>query len=393
MAKINDRKIVIINQASNYLTIGFANAFFKKFEDVTLITGSIRVQGEALNPGINVHPIHRWVERPAHKKLVSYLRALWRFAWLIRTKYRYHEVFFVSVPPMGYLLNLILPNRFSMVIWDVYPDTFKITGMKESHPLYRVWSRLNRRSFKKAFRLFTIGDKMAELLGQYVDRDSILIQPIWSIFQENTRVSKSKNPFVKEHGLEGKFVVQYSGNIGLTHRVEYLVQLAEKMKDHSHILFQIIGRGPRKSVLEKLVREKELPNCQFLPFQSEVIFPYSLSASDLGVVILDETISKGSVPSKSYNLMSFGIPSLYIADTDSELSIYAKKFGHAACFKEKDLGQAEAFILELSQNRKLWEQHSKNAEIASSHFRRKNADKFVALYISHESYPSTFPGN
>ncbi|MGY6743332.1 MAG: glycosyltransferase family 4 protein [Cecembia sp.] len=381
MSKIKDRKILIINQASNYLTIGFANAFFEKFADVTLITGSIRVQGEELNPEIKVHYIHRWVERPMHKKLWSYMGALWKFFLLIRTQYGKHEVFFVSVPPMGYLLNLLLPNRFSMVIWDVYPDTFKITGMKASHPLYRTWAHLNKKSFIKAYRLFTIGDKMAELIEQYVVKEKILIQPIWSIFQENSRFPKVDNPFVKAHNLEGKFVVQYSGNIGLAHKVEVLVQLAEKMQVHQHILFQIIGRGPRKSVLEKIVEEKGLPNCQFLPFQSEEMFPYSLSAADLGVVILDEATAKGSVPSKSYNLMSYGLPALYIAGPDSELAAYADKYKHAACFKQEEMDKADEFILALSASDALWNKYSKNAEIAATYFRRDNADRFVEKYL------------
>lgn len=382
MTKIKDRKIVIINQASNYLTIGFANAFFDKFADVTLITGSIRVQGEDLHPGIKVHYIHRWVERPMHKKLFSYMGALWKFFWLIRTQYAKHEVFFVSVPPMAYLLNLLLTNRFSMVIWDVYPDTFKITGMKASHPMYRAWAYLNKKSFKKAYRLFTIGDKMAELLEQYVAKEKILIQPIWSIFQENLRFPKAENPFVKAHALVGKFVVQYSGNIGLAHKVEFVVQLAEKMQAHHHILFQIIGRGPRKPVLEKIVAQKGLPNCQFLPFQSEEMFPYSLSAADLGVVILDEATAKGSVPSKSYNLMSYGLPALYIAGPDSELAAYSEKYKHAACFKEEELDKAEDFILALSKSQELWTEYSKNAEKAATYFRRDNADKFIEKYLA-----------
>ena len=119
--KIKDRKIVIINQAANYLTIGFANAFYEEFEHVTLMTGSVHVQGEELNNGIELKKINKWEESPASKKIISFLKALFLMWWLLITKYRKHEVFFVSVPPMGYLLNLILPHKFSMVIWDVYP--------------------------------------------------------------------------------------------------------------------------------------------------------------------------------------------------------------------------------------------------------------------------------
>ena len=148
----------------------------------------MHVQGEELDPDIEISRINRWQERPAWKKASSYLIALMRMWFLLMTKYRRYEVFFVSVPPMGYLLNLILPHRFSMVIWDVYPDILKITGMQESHPVYRMWSALNRRSFRKAWRVFTISESMADVLSKYIDKDRLIVQPIWSIFQENVRV-------------------------------------------------------------------------------------------------------------------------------------------------------------------------------------------------------------
>lgn len=382
MEKIKDRKIVVVNQASNYLTVGFCNAFAEKFENVALVTGSIHIQGEELNPNIEVTYINKWVERPSRRKFGSYLKACFKIYWLLLTKYRKHEVFFVSIPPMGYLLNLLVSNRFSMVVWDVYPDVFKITGMKETHPVYRIWAFLNRKSFKKSFRLFTIGDKMAELLEVYASKTKIIVQPIWSIFQANERVPKEDNPFIKEHNLQDNFIIQYSGNIGLTHKVEVVVELAELLKDNTNIIFQIIGRGPRVPALQKMVEEKNLPNCTFLPFQSDEMFPFSLSAADLGIVILDELTSKGSVPSKSYNLMSYGIPSVYIAGEDSELNTYAHKYSAAECFAEKDLHLAKDFILNLSQNKQKWNKMSANAIATAKLFKRDNADKFVDYYLN-----------
>ncbi len=382
--ELKPRKLVILNQAANYLTVGFANAFNAQFDEVVLITGSIHVQGEGLHPDVQVHSINRWHERPAKKKLLSYLQALASMWWLLLVKYRRHEVFFVSVPPMGYLLTLLLPHRFSAVIWDVFPDAFKITGMSERHLVYRVWARLNKSAFNKMYKVFTISDFMADLLAQYVPREQLIVQPIWSIFQANERVPKSSNPFIRQHGLEGKFIVQYSGNIGLSHRVELMVELARILRNEEHILFQIIGRGPRKPVLQQLVEEEQLPNCVFLPFQSDDMFPYSLSAADLGIVILDETVSKGSVPSKSYNLMSYGIPSLYIAASDSQLRQYADQYGHAKLFPQQEIEAAAQFIRELSQDKALQQDMSRRAENAARDFRRDNADKFVSQYLEEE---------
>ena len=88
MEKIKDRKIVIVNQASNYLTVGFCNAFSAKFETVSLVTGSIHVQGEELNPTVEVTYINKWVERPARKKFFSYIKACFKIYCLLLTKYR-----------------------------------------------------------------------------------------------------------------------------------------------------------------------------------------------------------------------------------------------------------------------------------------------------------------
>ncbi len=379
--KIKDRKIVIFNQAVNYLTIGLANEFANKFEEVSLITGSIHEQGESLDPNIKVDKINPWKEEHGFGKLINYIKALTSIWFKLLFKYPKYEVFFVSVPPMGYLLNIILPHRFSMIIWDVYPDGLKITGMRENHIVYKVWSKLNKISFRKAFRLFTISELMADLLSVYVERTKIIVQPIWSIFQKNEKIDKKDNKFIKIHGMEGEFIVQYSGNIGLTHKVETMVALAEKMQGNTDIVFQIIGRGPRKKALERLVKEKNLSNCEFLPFQTDEMFPYSLSAADLGVVILDEVTSKGSVPSKSYNLMSYGIPSLYIAAEDSELNNYVKTFEHGACYSEQELEQAEKFILRAVADKDFYQKLSMKSIEASKHFKRENAAKFVKKYL------------
>ena len=381
----NHGKLVIINQAANYLTIGLANSFNRRFEEVALVTGSVHVQGEDLEEGIAVTRINRWHERPAFKKAASYLVALMRMWFLLMTKYRRHEVLFVSVPPMGYLLNLILPHRFSMVIWDVYPDVLKVSGMQESHPFYRTWVALNKRSFRKAWRIITISEPMAQMLGTYVERRSLIVRPIWSIFQENSRVPVAQNPFVEMHGLEGLFIVQYSGNIGVTHNVEVLVEVAERLKGEQGILFQIIGRGPRQPYIQSIVKKRDLRNVQMLPFQSDEMFRYSLSAASLGVVILHESVGRGSVPSKAYNLMSFGIPSLYIAAADSELAQYAGSYNHARCFSAGEVDEIAEFIRLLARDQGKQQEMQLCAEQAATNFKRSNADRFVDSYIADQA--------
>ena len=176
--------------------------------------------------------------------------------------------------------------------------------------------------------------------------------------------------------------MQYSGNIGVTHNVEALIDIAEHLNDEPHILFQVIGRGPRQPLIERLIAERNLNNVQMLPFQSDEMFPYSLSAADLGVVILHASVSRGSVPSKAYNLMSFGIPALYIAAQESELARYCERYGHARCFSADQLDDVAGFIRDLARDPAQHAAMQENAEQAATHFRRSNADRFVDKYLA-----------
>ena len=383
MSKIQDRNIVVVNQAVNYLTVDICNAFANRFVKVDLITGNVHEQERELNPAIAITYINRWVSSPFKKKLLSNIKASIKIYWLLKTKYKNHEVFFVSAPSMGYLINLLVQNKFSILIWDVFPDALKVSGIKETNLIYRCWAYLNKKSFNKAFRLYTISDKMGDLLSQYIPIEKQLITPIWSIFQSNKKIKKENNIFIKQHQLQDKFIVQYSGNIGLSHRVEFMIELADLLIEQGHIHFQIIGRGPRVKHLKHMVKIRKLTNCQFLPFQSDELFPNSLSAADLGVVILDETSSKGSVPSKSYNLMSFGIPSLYIASKESELYEYCKKYKHGKCFSEEEIDQVVNFIKDLSLDITKQEKYKKNALHAAKDFKLSNADRIVNFYLKN----------
>ena len=89
--------IVIINQASNYLTIGYANAFVSAGYRVHLITGSIHVQGEHLLKEVTVVDITRWHESPFRLKLFSYVAGLFQMWWLLASRFRGMEVLFISV--------------------------------------------------------------------------------------------------------------------------------------------------------------------------------------------------------------------------------------------------------------------------------------------------------
>lgn len=377
---MRDKKIVFINQAVNFLTVDIVNSFAEKYDHITLITGNIHAQGSELNPKVKIDKLIKYNEKSLATKIYGWTIATVQIFFKLLFRYRSHEVFFVSIPPMSYLSMLLLKNRFSILIWDVYPDTLNIYGIGEKNLLFKFWVWSNKKIFKKAYRLFTIGDIIAELISKYIDKERIKIISLWTNFENFIPIEKADNFFVKEHQLQEKFVVQYSGNIGAIHNVEVMVEIAGLLKENSKILFLIIGKGDKVNKIKERIRQNDLRNCLVLPFQPDDMFPYSLSAADLGVVILNSKTSKGSIPNKAYNLMTAGKPVLYIASKDSELHNYADKYNNGKCFEGNELQAIATFIKQLSEDEQLQQQYKTNSLKAATDFTRKNTTAIIKAY-------------
>jgi hypothetical protein len=121
-----DRQIVIVNQAVNYLTIGIANELKKEYKNVSIITGSIHPQGEELDDDIRISKILKYSDGNLIFKLFNWILAsVWIF-YLLLFKYRKFEIMYITNPPIAYFSSLFLSNKFSIIMWDVYPDILKV---------------------------------------------------------------------------------------------------------------------------------------------------------------------------------------------------------------------------------------------------------------------------
>ncbi|MBC7381820.1 MAG: glycosyltransferase family 4 protein [Bacteroidia bacterium] len=376
------KKIVFINQATGYLTIDIINAFANDFDKVALISGSIRVQDIELNKNVTFSTIIKYDRGNPARKLTSWLIGTLQIYFLLLTKYRSYDIFYITIPPSAYLLSAFLKNKFSILIFDVYPDVLKIYNINEGNWLYKFWGRQNKKIFAKAHRVYTIGEGMAKLVDAYMSRNKMVIIPNWSGLTKLHSVSKENNPWIKRNILENKFIVQYSGNIGYTHNVEELVEIAKELKNEKDLIFLIIGRGEKVKLIQELITTYQLNNCLLMPFQADNELNYSLAAADLGVVLLDDKTSHVSIPSKIYNLQAVGVPLLGIASMDSELNKHIEQFHNGKCFPKNDKQGIIDFILNMKNHPDKQKLLSENSKIAAQFFTNANAGKYLQSYVS-----------
>ena len=378
------RKIVIINQSTGYLTIDIINSFADHFDVVDLIYGEIREQDIPINPKVRKR-------RVLKKSRVSHVRRFlaWFFSavqifFLLRFRYRKYEIFYFSLPPFSYLSSLLLPNKFSILMFDVYPDVLKMLNIKETNFVYKTWARWNRKLFAKAHRVYTIGDSLANLMAQYAPKEKIQVIPLWTGLSNVQPIAKNENPFIISNKLQGKFIVQYSGNIGGTHNIESLIEVAIQMKEHKDILFLIIGRGLKVPQVIKLIEENQLHNCMVLPFQPDNVIRYSIAAADISVVLIEDKIADVSIPSKVYNIMAVGSGVLSISPHSSELSKLILKYQCGANFQKEEISKMADYILKVKSDPILMQLYSSNAIAAAKNYTAANADLYLQSYIKND---------
>lgn len=379
MKKATKNNIVFINQSSGYLMVDIANAFVRadKYNRIVLVSGREPKGNHPLSPQVKVRKIVGYNRSSLIKRIFSWGIATLQIFFYLLFAFRKYEVVYITNPPMAYLLSLIFSNRFSVIIYDVYPDALKNIGIQASHFLYRKWEQWNRRVFKKADRIFALSDGMAALLSYYTVPEKISVVPLWTDMSRFRPVKKDVNPFIRAQGLKGKFVVLYSGNIGYTHNVESIIEVANRLKEEKDIYFLIIGEGGKKAVLEKQSNSYGLKNCRFLTWQPQETLPYSLAAADLAVVTINEKTARLSVPSKTFNMMAVGVPLLCIAPEDSELNRLVKKYDTGCCFGKNATDEMADYIVRLKSDKDLYKRLSEQSRKAAADFTERNAEDFI----------------
>lgn len=382
---MSGKKIVFVNQSTGYLTIDIINSFAKHFDEVHLIYGNIRVQDIPIDTKVTYSRIVEKSRRSHVTRFLAWFVASIQVFFLLLFRFRQYEIFYVSLPPFAYLSSLFLRNKFSLLMFDVYPDVLKMLKIGPRNPVYWLWARFNRRLFLRAHRVYTIGDSLANLMSQYAPREKIHVIPLWSGLTDVKPIPKSENPFVKEHGLKDKFIVQYSGNIGGTHNIETLIEAARILHSHEDILFLIIGRGLKVPLVKELIEKYQLKNCLLLPFQPDDVIRYSIAAADISVVLIEDEIANVSIPSKIYNIMSVGSAVLSISPKNSEVDKIVTRHGIGANFTKDQTQEISQHILRVKNSTALQAKYSSQAQIAAQEYTLTNADRYLEIYLEAPS--------
>lgn len=371
-------KILIVNQNSGYLTIDVANAFKEKYEEVVVMYGMNRVTERNFHPDIKIQKTIKYNRSSIVKRLWTWGVCTLHLFFLLLFKYRGYHVLYYTNPPMSCFNAIFFSNPFSIVVFDTYPDALRLIGIKESSFVYRLWKIVNKIVFSKAVQIITLSEGMKKQLVNYVDTEKkIKVVSVWSASDTFKPIAKESNPFLKKYNWIDKFIVLYSGNMGIGHKLEVLIDVAKQLEGNREILFLFVGEGAKKNTLIDLVNKLELQNVQFLTWQDSDTLQYSLAAGDIAVVALEPEATHASVPSKTFNYMAVGAPLLAIGSLGSELDNLIQGYDVGYYIDGEDLNEVSGIILDLYNENEKRNQYSKKSYDTSKVFNYSQSNQYL----------------
>lgn len=231
-------------------------------------------------------------------------------------------VLVTTAPPMAVVCTAIgrffRRYRVVMTVQDLYPDMLAASGMSDpSKRTYRFLQGLMRRSMHGCDALIAISTDMLRHLQSAYNLSDVAMIP--NLFPEKIRVIKPETAKT-EKGWGDKLVVQYSGNFGIAHEYQTLLDTVRMLRADTGILFQIAGAGHNYDRLKQASEAEGLQNIRFEGYAPADRLERHLGTADISVVIFDEAFRSILMPSKYYGILASGRGVLLISGSENDIS-------------------------------------------------------------------------
>jgi colanic acid biosynthesis glycosyl transferase WcaI len=234
-------------------------------------------------------------------------------------------------PPIVADVALLVARRYGaplvVISQDVFPEIAVQLKRLENPVAMRLLRALVSLYLRRADRIVAIGDTMRRRLEEKgAPSERVRVIPNWidtSRLEPQDRV----NWWSQKRGVEDKFVVMHSGNVGHAQDLDSLVRAATFLRDLDDLAIMIIGTGARHAELVALAELLEVDQVRFLYYQPREVLSLSLSAAQVHVVGLAPGLAGYVVPSRLYGILAVSRPVIVAADAESETAQVVQQVG------------------------------------------------------------------
>ena len=322
-------------------------------------------------------------------RVISWFRYLFASSRLIISSRRSDLFLLVSNPPLlggwFWLLNKIFKRPYAVLVYDLHPDVFVTMGvLGRNNPIVWLWHSINKMVYRNAEVVITIGEYMANRIREKCKVCDVNIEviPPWADTHSIAPLSYQYNPLSKEFNPKSRSIVLYSGNMGISHDIESMLEAARTLSYRQDILFLFIGAGAGWQTAFEFKDKYSLTNLEIHPLQAEEQLPYTMALATLSLVALDEGAEELMVPSKVFYYLAAGSAVIGICKGNNELRDIIEEANCGVCVPPKSPQQLANEIAALIDDKNRLNRYRKNARATavSRYSRETGISQFISVF-------------
>jgi glycosyltransferase involved in cell wall biosynthesis len=276
--------------------------------------------------------------------------------------------------PFAMLISKITRGKAVLMVSDIWPDIIIRMGHASEESLsVKMMLWLEKFSYKHSYAVALTNPGACEQIRKrfpYLKNVTTISNGVdTKMFSPEFR----KKTVRSELGAgAGDFLVGYCGLHGLAQGLEVTLDAAAKLKNRSDIKFVMIGDGPTKENLIETANKMRLSNVRFFERRAKSQMPEVLASLDVSLVPLLARFP-GTMPSKVYEALSSGTVPIVAKGCEAELLV--RQFEAGRCYEPGESREMAAAILELADDRSLWNKIRNNCIELSKRFDRQTIAK------------------
>jgi len=286
--------------------------------------------------------------------------SFYALAWERSTRLgRFDACLALTTPPfiaaVGARLKRVWGTR--LVVWamDLWPEIAEALGaLRPDGATSRVLKTFARITYERADAVLSLGWRMTErLVASGVDERKIVPIHHWV-------PGESVRPMPREASLLGPsvradpaFVLMYSGNLGLAHEFDTVLDAASLLEREGGFLLLFAGEGKRLPEVREGARHRGLRNVRFMPPQPTEQLAGLLASADVHLVTMRPGVEGLVVPSKIYGILAAGRPAVLIGPAGNEIAELLSASGGGIVIPNGDAAKLAEYLRRLRDRPEL----------------------------------------
>jgi colanic acid biosynthesis glycosyl transferase WcaI len=303
--------------------------------------------------GVRILRIYSYVPNPVTSLKRVVHEASFVAASLLRSAaLKRPDVVLVTSPPLGLAMSAFLLKRLWRIpyvfdVMDLQPDAAADLGMLPAWIL-RLMYRVESAAYRHAALVSTL---TKGLRGRIVEKGVAAEKVV--LFEPRADESlldigyDEGAAFRQRYGLDGKFIVSHSGNLGIKQGLDVILDAAAMSREDASLLFLLVGDGSAREEIERRAAELKLENLRFLPVLAWHDFRGLLAASDVCLVTQRKSVSDIVFPSKAVTYLSAGCAVIASVNAGSEVATTILESGAGAVVEPENALALQQAIYEL----------------------------------------------